>query len=184
MAYNGLLNGLLRLALIVIAAPVCVCILHAAISRALRICGRSVVPQFIILALVAIGNIPVAWIAWQCVLKDLSGSPGDIICGLCYVLITYNGFGFCYFCVLNASETSLSVHIIMELLVEGEFAPGELTRRYSAKQMIATRIERMITLGQLKDRDGYFVTSNNTLLMASKLMNMWRTALGMPLTPE
>jgi len=100
------------------------------------------------------------------------------------VLIAYNGFGFCYFHVLNASETSLSVHIIMELLVEGKFTSGELTRRYSATQMIATRIERMITLGQLREKDGYFVSSNSTLVIAGKLMNLCRTTLGMPLIPE
>jgi hypothetical protein len=178
------MSGLFWLALIVVSAPFCICLAHAAVSRAVRAFGVSVAPQLIVLSVVLIGNIPVAWAAWEWVLRDLARSPGEVICGLCYVLITYNGFGFCYFHVLNASETSLSVHIIMELLVEGEFAPDELERRYSATHMIATRIERMITLGQLKDKDGYFVSSNHTLVIAGKLMNMWRTALGLPVTPE
>src|SRR5206468_4583528 len=111
----------------------------------------SLAPQLVALSTVLIGNVVLVWLAWDLALKDLCCGLVEQVSGVFYVLLAYNALAFCYFAVLNASETSLHVHILMTILAEGSIQPQELATRYDAKHMINARIERMIALGQIKE---------------------------------
>jgi hypothetical protein len=175
-----------RLLVLLIASPVVVHVIHLIISRILRPLGSDrVAPQILALGTIFIGNVPILWLAWDLALKDVCTGAIDSACGVAYVLLAYNALGFWYFNLLNLSETSLHVHILMELLIEGTIPSKQLATRYSAKVMVATRIERMIALGQITERGGrYILTGNTVLLTVAKLIHAWRRILGMPLQPK
>ena len=130
-----------------------------------------------------LGNVPVIWLAWRFCLAPSASSPLDIACGVVYVLLTYNGFGFCYFHFFNATETSLHIHIVMEIFKKGALPSAQLTKTYNAKEMINARIDRMIALGQLENRGGRYFLSNRSLLLIGTIFDIWRKVLALPLSP-
>jgi hypothetical protein len=175
----------LALGVILVCAPVGLLLLHAVVSRGLRRFGNtSVPPQFVVLCTAVAGNIPVLYVAWEAVLKNYLGQPLDVLCGLMYVVLTYNCCCYLYFGILNLSETSLHVNILIRLLIEDGMAEQELSRLYGVKEMISARIERMIALGQLKEKDDRYFLGNGTLVLIGRLINIWRRILSLPLSPS
>ena len=178
------MTGYPALAMILIGAPVGVCIVHAIASRTIRYFGYgSVPPQSFALFTSILGNVPVLYLAWEAVPNGLLGNPLEIICGLAYVLVTYNTSCFLYFNLVNLTETSLHVNILMRLLVGGGTRPEELSRIYGVKDMISARIDRMIALGQLREKDERYFLCNSTLVIIGRAVNTWRKILGLPLSP-
>jgi hypothetical protein len=173
----------LALLVILIASLASLFILHAIACRVARATGHdSRPPQTIALGTILLWNVPVVLAAWRVAFRNLEGF--ELVCGLLFVLMTYNACGFGYFCLLNVTETSLHVNILMRLWVQNGMTLDELTARYSVKQMIAARIERMIGLGQLEERDGRYYLRNNTFLLIERVYDMWRLLLGLPRSPE
>jgi hypothetical protein len=173
------------LAAILVCAPVGLLILHAVVSWILRYCGYgSVAPQLVTVCAAAGGNVPVVYLAWEAALKNVAGNPVEILCGLAYVLLTYNACCYGYFCLLNLTETSLHVNILTRLLIGGGMRPEELARLYGVKDMINSRIDRMIALGQLQEKEGRYVAGNGTVVLLGRVLNVWRRVLGLPLSPE
>jgi hypothetical protein len=179
------MTGYLGLGGILLAAPFGLCIAHAIVSRVVRYCGdKSVPPQTVALGTIVAGNIPVAWIAWEAFLKTLSGNLPEVLSGFTYVLATYNACSFCYLNALNMSETSLHVNILMRLLIEDGMPLDELSRIYGVKDMINARIDRMIVMGQLEEKDQRYFTGNRTLVLIGRVINVWRRILSLPLSPS
>jgi hypothetical protein len=175
----------LVLALIVILAPVGLFVLHAIVSRLVRYGAHgSVAAQTVTVGSIALGNLPLAFVTWELVLKHSTGGLFDALCGFAYVLATYNACCFCYLNVLNVSETSLHVNILMRLLTGGGMKLDDLGKIYGVREMINARIDRMTSLGQLLERDGRYYLNNTTLVRVGRVINAWRRVLRLPLTPE
>jgi len=175
----------LILLLLLLASPLAICLVQALFSRLFRLLGLRVAPQILVLGIVAIGNVAILWLAWKWVFAALTGDWLSIACGLILVLSTYQALSFCYFNLLNLSETSLHIHILMDLLVSGPVPAAELEARYGVKEMMQTRVERMIKLGQLRRSQGdRFVANNRTLLLIGRLIHLWRRVLKLPLSPD
>ena len=181
-----IISPYVRLFSLLLGALVGIYIANIIVSRMARhLRSKLPAPQILTLGVIFFGNIPILWLAWDLALSAICRSPMDCACGVVYVLLAYNSLGFWYFNILNLSETSLHVHILMELLVEGRIRSSDLLKRYSAQEMIDTRIDRMIALGQLTERKGrYVVTGNATLLTVGKLIHYWRVILALPLRPQ
>jgi len=175
----------LLLFLILALSPVGIYLLQAILTRVLAFIGcRAVPPQLLSFGAVMLGNVPVLWLAWVSGVRPLAGTISDMASGIVYVLLTYQAIGFCYFHLLNATETSLSIHILMEMLSEGSISVEKLRRNYSPKEIIEARIDRMVSLGQMEERNGRFVLGNRTILWSGKMIDLWRMILGLPLNPE
>jgi hypothetical protein len=158
------------------------CVLHAIVSRIVRLLGYGETPpQTIALLTIMVSNIPVLYLAWDLVLKPLPAF--DILCGAIYVLMTYNTCCFGYFWVLNVTETSLHVNILMRLYVEGRMPLLELAKRYSVKDIINARIDRMVAMGQLQERSGRYILADRSFLLIGRFFDTWRRVLGMPVRP-
>ncbi len=169
---------------LLVFSPVAIWIGHAALFRLIRHLGfQSVPPQMIALGTVAIGNGPIILASWLAALRRLDDSPWELVCGIAYVVLTYNMLGFCYLSVLNASETSLHVHILMMLWNEGRITSAQLTQKYSAQEMISVRVDRMISLGQLKKNKEHYVLASRALILVGRGLTAWRRVLGLPLNP-
>jgi hypothetical protein len=171
------------LLLLLLASPLAICIVQAGLTRLFRLLGLSLAPQLPVLGTVLLGNVPMIWLAWELAFRKLAGDGTAIACGVALVVLAYNALGFCYFCLLNLSETSLHVHILMDLLVSGPMPADELAARYGVAEMIEVRIERMIALGQLRSQGEYFVVQNGVLLVVGRIIHLWRKLLGLPLKP-
>src|SRR5271168_2622573 len=154
----------LTLTLLLLPSPLAICIVQAAVTRFLRLLGLSIAPQLLVLGIVLLGNIPILWLAWRLVLREFASEFLTSACGVALVLLTYNALGFCYFSLLNLSETSLHVHILMDLLLSGPMPSGQLTSRYSVGALINARVDRMIALGQLRGLNGRFLIHSRGLL--------------------
>ncbi len=172
-----------RLLLLLLASPLAVCLIQAALTRIIRLLGFSLAPQLMVLGIVLLGNVPLVWLAWKLAFTSLAGNWPAMACGVVLVLLTYNALGFLYFNLLNLSETSLHVHILMDLLLSGSMPAGELAARYGVDNMMETRIERMIQLGQLRAQGAFFVVNNRSLLHVGRVIHIWRKLLKLPLTP-
>jgi hypothetical protein len=176
-------SSALTLLLLLLASPLAVCMFQAVSTRLIRLLGLSIAPQLLVLGTVLLGSVPMVWLAWELVFTELAGDWPARACGVAFVVLTYNALGFCYFCLLNLSETSLHVHILMDLLLSGPMPADELAARYGISEMIHTRIERMIALGQLRGQGGLFVVNNPGLLAVGRVIHVWRKLLGLPLSP-
>jgi hypothetical protein len=176
-------SSALTLLLLLLASPLAVCIIQAALARLIRMADFRVAPQLLVLTTILLGNVPMVWLTWKLVLRGLPGDWSAVACGVALVLLTYNALGFCYFNLLNLSETSLHVHILMDLLLSGPMPANELAVRYGVSEMMETRIKRMIALGQLRDQGGYFVVNNRGLLAVGRVIHFWRKVLSLPLSP-
>ncbi len=172
-----------RLLLLLLASPLAVCLIQAFLTRLIRLFGLSLAPQLVVLGTVLFGNLPMVWLAWKLALIQLAGNWPGVACGVVFVLLTYNALGFCYFNLLNLSETSLHVHILTDLLLSGSIPARELAARYGVEGMIETRIERMIQLGQLRAQGASFVVHNRGLLRVGRVIHILRKLLKLPLTP-
>jgi hypothetical protein len=169
--------------LVLLASPLAVCLIQAALTRLIRLLGVFLAPQVMVLGTVLLGNLPMVWLAWRLAFTPLAGDWPAIACGVVFVLLIYNALGFCYFNLLNLSETSLHVHILTDLLLSGSMPARELAARYGVDDMMETRIERMIQLGQLRAQGGSFIVNNRGLLRVGRVIHMWRKLLRLPLIP-
>jgi len=176
-------SAALTLTLLLLTSPLAICLIQAAVTRFIRLLGLSISPQLLVLGIVLIGNIPMLWLAWRLVFEELAGEFLAGACGVTLVVLTYNALGFCYFSLLNLSETSLHVHILMDLLLSGPTAADELTSRYSVAALINARIDRMIALGQLSGVNGFFLVESRGLLTVGRVIHVWRKLLRLPLSP-
>jgi hypothetical protein len=177
-------SAALTLTLLLLTSPFAICIIQAAMTRFIRLLGLSISPQLLVLGIVLLGNIPMLWLAWRLVLQELAGGFLAGACGVTLVVLTYNALGFCYFSLLNLSETSLHVHILMDLLLSGPMAVDELASRYSVAALINARVDRMIALGQLRSLNGLFRVNSRGLLVVGRVIHVWRKLLRLPLSPS
>ena len=175
-------SAALALLLLSLSSPLAICLAHAILTRVIRLLGRLIAPQLVVLGTVLLGNIPVLWLGWILVLRDLRGDFWSMACGIVYLILTYNALGFCYFCLLNLSETSLHVHILMDVLLSGPIPAADLASRYGVGDMLNARVERMIALGQLRSQNELFVVNSRGLLLAGRVIHNWRRLLGLPLS--
>jgi hypothetical protein len=174
--------GYAALALLLAGALLGLHLVHAVVSRLARYCGHgTVAPQTIALCTILASNIPVLYLAWRMVLETLP--LPDQLCGAIYVLLTYNALCFGYFWILNVTETSLHINILMRMWAEGGTPPEDLRTRYSVKDMINARVERMKALNQIEERAGRYYLRNSMFLVIERVYDVWRRVLGMPLSP-
>jgi hypothetical protein len=163
-----------------VVIPLCTligtCLVHAVLTRLLRY--AAIASQAAALGSIVLGNIVILSLAVS--FAWLS----ENLLGLIYILLLYNSLALCYFLVSNTSETSLHVHILMEVLLAEGLSSDELAKRYNSEHMIDARIDRMITAGQLVERGGAYIVTGRAVLIVGKIYDLWRRVLSMPRCPE
>jgi len=84
---------------------------------------------------------------------------------------------------VNIAETSLHMHLLLELRWGGGADLAELLDRYSADRMIAARLERLAAIGQISIVDGRCALGDRSALRLARAIDLWRTMLGLPTRP-
>ncbi len=162
------------LLLLLAATPLLMFAAHAVSFRALGLAGvRPTAHSSAFVALIAV-FAPLCGVAWQL---------GVTLCGFAYLTIVYAALAVLYVDVVNIAETSLHMHVLLELAWGGGIPIADLVARYSAARMVAARLERLASIGHVRIEDGRCYLANRSTLYLAAALDVWRAVLGLPTTP-
>lgn len=168
----------LKLLVILSLTPAYAALLQAVFSRAARVSDRKTSAHSVVIVACLAGFLAALVLAWAFYLKDLGGRDAAI--AFIYSLIVSLLLSYSYFHVFNMSETARRIRILYEIHVRGRLKAAELDRLYGAGEMLENRIERLVSMGQIrKDGDSYVLTSK-ILYFAALLIAGWGKVLGLP----
>jgi hypothetical protein len=162
------------LLLLLAAAPILMFVCHAVAYRLLGRTGSMPTAHSSALMAVACAFVPVCAAAWQL---------GVSLCGFAYLAIVFGAMAILYIDVVNIAETSLHMHLLLELAWSGGLDLATLVERYSADRMIAARLERLTSIGQVRLDNGRCYIANRSTLHVAAALDAWRTVLGLPTAP-
>jgi hypothetical protein len=166
------------------ASPAGMFACHVTAYRAMRAAGKR--PTAHTSAIAAIGM----WLAvllagglafaWRAGMSD----PLSVVCELGYVTAVYLALAILYLDVVNIAETSLHMHLLLEIAWGDRPSLAGLIERYSADRMIAERLNRLTALGQVRFVDGRYYLGDRSALRLAKCIDAWRMVLGLPTSPD
>ncbi len=154
--------------------------MHAAVSRLAQRRAAAPSAQLVCMTSIAICNIPVAAITVMLALTGVDG-PIEFVIAFFYSLIVFNLLGYSYFHLFNMSETARRIRLLTELVASGPIRKEELSSIYSEQSMFDVRINRLKSLGQIKEINGRYVLGQRPLYLAARAVNLWARVLGMPI---
>jgi hypothetical protein len=167
---------------LLIGCPVGIFMFHAIAHRALDAAGRK--PTAHASAFFAILGVYVVLLGTTWMLSvRAGGSLADVAGAMAYVSTVYAALAVLYLDVVNVAETSLHMHLLLELAWSGGIPLAELRERYSAERMIAARLERLSGIGQLRVADGRCYIVDKSALRFNACIDVWRIVLGLPTSP-
>src|SRR5262249_10702465 len=134
------------------AAPAGMFVCHAIAYRVMSASGRrptahtsafAAIAAWFIITLLAAGAL-------------LAGAAGTVpvwslAAGAAYVVATYGALAILYVDAVNIAETSLHMHVLLEVMWSERPSLARLIDRYGAERMIAERLERLTALGQVRE---------------------------------
>ena len=172
-----------RLVLLLVASPAGIFAGHAIAFRALRAAGRR--PNAHASALAGIALCFVALVVTAVVLTwtDLTASLLTATSAGIYLVATYGALSVLYLDIVNIAETSLHMHLLLEIAWNDRLSLERLIDKYSPAHMVNTRLDRLTALGQVRrDGDRYFLDDRSALRLAAAV-DLGRGVLGMPTSP-
>jgi len=132
------------------------------------------------LSFVAVVVIAAAW-TWA----DLTASALTAVSTSLYVIGAFGALAVLYLDIVNIAETSLHMHLLLEVAWNDRLSLDRLIEKYSPSHMVGERLERLAALGQVRrDGDRYYLGGNRSALIIASAVDGWRTVLGMPTSPE
>ena len=101
----------------------------------------------------------------------MSKAAQDFIAIIVVNLMTYSALGYCYFHFLNLGETARRIRIVRELYdSEGGLSISGILERYSARDIVQKRIERLLNNRQIIEKNGRYYIGNPVMLMMANIM--------------
>lgn len=101
----------------------------------------------------------------------MAKSTQDFIALIIVNLVTYSALGYCYFHFLNLGETARRIRIVRELYdSEGGLSLEGILERYSARDIVQKRFERLLNNRQIIEKDGRYYIGNPVMLMMANIM--------------
>lgn len=90
----------------------------------------------------------------------------------------YLCFGYIYFHFNNMGETARRIRILIELFnARRPMSQSELIIRYDSEEIVNRRLRRMVSAGQILDRNGRFYLGNRSFLVMARIIQRARTIL-------
>ena len=81
-----------------------------------------------------------------------------------YVFASYACFSYVYFHLFNMSETARRIRILVQGRESGTLPDREMSAQYTPEAMIALRLNRLVSLRELRIRDGRYLLEKRGLL--------------------
>jgi len=156
--------------LILLLSPVILMIVHVFIVRTLNLLKIKFSLQLSLILTELFLNIPIVGAIWL-----INGTFSSLI----YGFIVYNCIGYSYFHFFNMSETARRIKILIEIYKNKHLSIKSLENQYKSDSMISIRLERLIGLGQIEEKDNKYILKGKILLIFVKLMYFGRRILGL-----
>ena len=102
---------------------------------------------------------------------------------LLYAALVINAAAFISWNFFAMTDTSMHVHILTEFYRAKDLSKAELLERYSKDTIVSARIKRLLTLDQLRLRDGKLTIAGRTVLAGAEMCKLFRRVLGIPVRP-
>ena len=107
-------------------------------------------------------------------------APIEIAAQVTVNLMTTVLLGYGYFNFINLGETARRVRILREVVEAGGcLSEEELLRRYGAQEMVARRLGRLLSKGQVVVREGRYHLGRRTVLRMAQAVEWLRFLIGM-----
>jgi hypothetical protein len=133
-------------------------------------------PQVLLVQLALAFNLAVLagiWLIARLEARDAAQTTYMLV----FAFLVFNGIAYAYFHFFNMSETARRIRMLLQIRRAGPsgLRIRELERQYSQKDMIETRLDRLVRMNQLSlAPDGRYRVAGNTLLWAGRIMGLWR----------
>lgn len=163
---------------ILILSPVVVLATHVLLSRVFVLLWRDHPHQAVCMLGVFAGAVPTGLLLWRFAFKGL-GPGAPLLPAVIYSAVVYLMLAYSYFHLFNMSETARRIRILYELSRTGGMEVPELESRYDPLDLVAVRMERLVSMGQVAVKDGRYVIRGGLLLHAARLLALWGRVLGM-----
>ncbi len=160
----------------VLAIPVAFFAAHVLLSRYVGRHPRLHAPQVLLVQLALAFNLAVlagTWLIARLEARDAAQTMYMLV----FAFLVFNGIAYAYFHFFNMSETARRIRMLLQIRRAGPagLRVQELERQYSQKDMIETRLDRLVRMNQLSlAPDGRYRVAGNTLLWAGRIMGLWR----------
>ena len=169
-----------KIIVLLAASPLMILTAHIALSRMIsRIIpgfSRQIICGYAVLS----GYIPTGLLFWFYVTNGQPMGTKALIASL-YSLIVYSAIGYSYFHIFNMSKTARRIRILHEIKAAEHLKMTEVEAIYNAKDMFDVRIERLISMRQLRKYEGKYFIDGKMLYYAAEVVNFWGRVIKLPL---
>lgn len=87
--------------------------------------------------------------------------------------LLYAAFCYVYFHWNNMGETARRIRMLRELAAAPEgLSVEDMVRRYSAREILERRLERLSAAGQIRESEGRLVLTSSAVLLSARLMGL------------
>jgi hypothetical protein len=100
-----------------------------------------------------------------------------------YAALVINAAAFISWNFFAMTDTSMHIHILTEFYRAKDLSKAELLDRYSKNTIVGARIKRLLTLDQLRLRDGKLTIAGRAVLAGAEMCKLFRLVLGIPVRP-
>lgn len=170
-------HGIPAIVLALLVSPLVMLLLHLVIHRVRRAIGRPLTAHASAVLAIVIGQLPLAVLVWR-IGAVPSGNPLGSWPAVAYELVVYGALAILYLDVVNIAETSLHVHIVLEVAWAGHLPVEALTARYSGGHMVDARLARLAGLGQIRLVGDRYRLTDRKMLVVARALDVWRALLG------
>jgi hypothetical protein len=160
------------------ATPLVLAFALAVVMRVATFLRITAPPQVIVLACGIAGNVPFG-IGAYLLYPGGASSPGGALSYWIFFFLTYNALAYSFFHVFNMSDTARRIKILSEIRAAGSLRTSSLRSSYSSEEMLANRIERLLSSGQIRRSGSGYVLGSRLLYYAAKAVDLWGRVLGL-----
>lgn len=177
------MNPIASLLVLLACSPFLVLVLQMMATRVTALMRPGMSAQVVTLGCAIVGNIPMAVIVWVASLRHLAATPSELVWGGIYSLVVYNALAYSYFHIFNMGETSRRIRILSEIYTSRQLKVSEIAFAYSANNMLDLRLERLLSMNQIKRSGDRYMLDNRLLYYAARVVETWGRLLGFPSLP-
>ncbi len=170
---------MLQYLILLSCTPLLIFILHIAVTRVFMRYKFDIPNQVIVIICSFVGHIPMAAALWMVYLRYLT-TPVELFWAIIYSLIVYNILAYCYFHIFNMSDTARRVRILYEIYNSKQLKESDIASLYSANNMLDSRLERFLSMKQIKFSDGRYLLNRKFFYYVAKIVAGWGRILGLP----
>lgn len=171
----------IKLLITLLASPLVILIIHSAVTRSLAAAGKEAPNQVVCAACLLLGYIPVGILVCYFTVIPLYASGEAWLPAALYAFLVYSSIGYIYFHVFNMTETARRIRIMTELASRGPMKTGEIVEAYDDGHITDVRIERLLSMGQIKEVEGRYRLGGRFLYLVALLLHYWGSLIGYPL---